>query len=113
MPILLAMIVVPLLDSMACDDFGRSAPSPGSGLEISHRDGSECLHPCTLWDAGGGGPSSPAKSVHFLCPICHNFAETAVGVDFRVSFLATIFKPQRLQISLAQLNFPIDKPPQN
>ena len=109
---ILAFITAPFFDSMACDDLARSAPSPGSGLEIKCRDFARVNNsaPGRAADADG---QPTGCNVHVLCPICFAVAETASFYDFQIFLLTATLRTEPLHLSLVALAFPIDKPPQN
>jgi hypothetical protein len=113
LPVVLAFVVIPFLDSMACDDLARSAPSPGRGLEVRCKDLAKLDKSASGTDAGSDGQPSKGCNVHVLCPICFTIAETACSYDFQIFLLTAAWRPEPLQISLAALASPIDKPPQN
>ena len=113
LPMVLAFVVVPFVDSMACDDLARSAPSPGSGLEIRCKDFAKVDKSASGSDAGPDGQPSAGCNVHVLCPICFAVAETASFYDFQIFLLTATLRTEPLHLSLVALTFPIDKPPQN
>ena len=112
LPILLAFVVVPFLDSMVCDDFDRGAPFPGNGFEIRCKNFLKVNSP-SPGEAGSDGQPSAQTNVHVFCPICFTMAEIAYSFNFDVFLSTAIFRPQPLSMYLADLAFPIDKPPQN
>ena len=112
LPMVLAFIIAPFLDSMACDDLARSAPCPGSALEIRCKGFANANNLASGKDAEA--ERQPVGSnVHVLCPICFTMAETASYYDFQIFLLMATLKPEPLHLSFAALAFPIDKPPQN
>ncbi len=113
LPILLVFAAVPFLDSMACDDFDRSAPFPGSGFEIKCKDFLKINKTSSGSKAESEGQRSPGGNVHVFCPICFSVAEMVSFYNPDVFFLRALFRPQLFQISLAEFATPIDKPPQN
>ncbi len=110
--ILMTMVLSPFLDSMACDDFARSSPSPGSAFTICCRD----FFADPRSSAGSGqnsdGQPLPENHVHVLCPICLAVADGLSAYDPDV-FEVAIFKPISFSVFLIQPSIPIYKPPQN
>ena len=114
LPILLAFAAVPFLDSMVCDDFDRGAPFPGNGFEIRCKDFLKVNKPSSgQAESDSGGQPSTQTNVHIFCPICFTIAEIVYFYNFDIFLSTAIFRPQPLRIYLADLAFPIDKPPQN
>ncbi len=109
---LMAMILSPFFDSMACDDFARSSPSPGSGITIRCRDiygGSRFF---VETGRNSGDQPLPENDVHVLCPICLAVADGLSSYDPDL-FEATFFKLPPRPVLLIQPSIPIYKPPQN
>ena len=111
LPLVMVFVTAPFFDSMACDDLARSAPCPGSGLEIRCKDFTGANNPEPGRDVDG--QPSTGSNVHVLCPICFTIAETASYYDFQIFLLTATLKPEPLHLSFAALASPIDKPPQN
>jgi len=111
--ILLAFTVIPLLDSMACDDLTRSSSSSGSRLEIGCKGFAKGNKSALGSDAETDGQPSARSGVHILCPICFTIVGPASFYDFDIVPSTATLRPERLYVSLASLVLPIDKPPQN
>ena len=110
--ILMIMVLSPFLDSMACDDFAQSSPSPGSAMTICCRGFSADPGPF----AGAGRNSVdqplPENHVHVLCPICLAVADGVSAYD-PDHFGVAIFRSVPFSVFLIQPSIPIYKPPQN
>ena len=111
--ILLAFTVIPLLDSMACDDLTRSFSSSGSRLEIGCKGFAKINKSALGSDAETDSQPSAASRVHVLCPICFTIAGPASFYDFDIVPSTATLRPERLHLCLTSLVLPIDKPPQN
>jgi hypothetical protein len=109
---LMAMIFSPFFDSMACDDFARNSPSPGSGMTVGCKDFSGGSRSAIETGKGSGDQPFPENDVHVLCPICLAVAERLSSFDhdlFEVVFFKLLPAPE----ILIQPSIPIYKPPQN
>ncbi len=109
---IVAFSVVPLLDSMSCDEFAAGAPSPGSAVEIRCKN---LLQKSNSGDCSQQQPDqkTPEKNVHLMCPICYSVAESAIYYHLDIPLTAALFQIQAHYLSLAQFSSSIDKPPQN
>src|SRR3972149_4904986 len=107
---LLALFFIPFLDSMACDDFARSSPAPGTGVEIRCNLFSGAAVPLAS-GMGLNDQEQKESSVHFFCPICLTLAEATAFYNVGISPSMSIFKHQPFRKALIQINFPIYKPP--
>ena len=111
--ILLAFIVIPFLDSMACDDLTRGSSSSGSRLEIGCKGFAKRNKSALGSDPETDGQSSAGSRVNVLCPICFTIVGPASFYDFDIVPLTAKLRPERPHVALVSLAFPIDKPPQN
>jgi hypothetical protein len=110
--ILPALIFIPCLDSMACDDFARSAPTSGAGIEIQCIGFSGTAMPFT----GGmeaDGQEQEESGVHFFCPLCFTIAAGTFFYPVGIPLLVSIFMPQPSRVARVHTYVPIYKPPQN
>ena len=102
-----AFIVSPVLDSMACDDFSRSSPSPGSGIEI------RCGHAPTASTSDAASDNGSESDVHVFCPLCYSLTGVSDSPAIGRPILARILSVKPVFVSLALVASPIYKPPQN
>jgi hypothetical protein len=109
---LMTMILSPFLDSMGCDDFARSSPSPGSAITICCRDLSGGSRSFVETGKNSGGQDLPEDHVHVLCPICLAVADGLSSYEHNL-FEVTFFKLLPFSVLLIQPSIPIYKPPQN
>jgi hypothetical protein len=109
---LMAMILSPFFDSMACDDFARNSPSPGSGMTIRCIDIYGSSRSFVETGKNSGDQPFPENDVHVLCPVCLAVADGLSSYDHDL-FEATFFKLQPHPVLLIQPSIPIYKPPQN
>jgi hypothetical protein len=109
---LMAMIISPFFDSMACDDFARNSPSPGNGVTIRCKDLPGVSRSVVDTGENSGDQPFPENDVHVLCPICLAVAERLSSYDhdlFEAAFFRLLHAPE----ILIQPSIPIYKPPQN
>ncbi len=104
---LLAFVLAPLFDSMGCDNFARSSPSPGSGVEI------KCVHLPGGSASGESHNQGEEDNAHVSCPICYTLTEITYSLTFGTPLFTRTFSPQPLHVSFFLVPLPIYKPPQN
>jgi len=109
--ILFAYTVIPFVDSMACDDLVRSTPLKGNGVEI------KCIkyfgNNKSIYATNTCDQSSAGNDIHFFCLLCISISEPAYSHIFNAQLARFTFKSHLKFISLSEIAFPIDKPPQN
>lgn len=109
---LLAVIFLPFLDSMACDDFAMSSPTSGGGIEIQCNRFSSIAMPLSS-EPNTDCQEKEKTGVHFFCPICFTIAGGTCFYNVGILLSVSIFNSQPSRIARIQIDFPIYKPPQN
>lgn len=110
--VLVTYIIIPFVDSVACDDCINPA-FLSRGIEIGYLNLS---HANTLSisdsDTDDNKPSSQ-KGIKYSCSICFNTAKMVSAYDIKTIFSPVSIAFQSAFLTLLEPVFPINKPPHN
>ncbi len=109
--ILLAYIIIPFVDSMACDDCTGIASFLG-GLEISYKNLPQGNMSSSINIDDAKDKSSSEKEGKIFCSICSNTVEGDFH-NHKALFSAVPFVNQTIFVVFLEPAFSINKPPQN
>lgn len=104
-------MVIPFVDSMACDDCIGIAPFRG-GLEISYKNLPQGNMSSSIYIDDAKDKSSSEKEGKIFCSICFNTVEGDFH-NFKAIFSAIPFINQTISSAFLEPTFSINKPPHN
>lgn len=111
--LLAVYIVIPLADSIACDDCASPVPFQTKGA-ISHSDRQQGAAALSVIDADTSDSASNAKKeVKALCPLCSNAASGMKSHKCTAPFLTAHVVSMPKLLAILDPSYPINKPPQN
>jgi hypothetical protein len=112
--ILLAVyIVIPLAESIACDDCASPVPFQAKGT-IIHSDRQQGDAALSVRAADTSDSASTAnKEVKHLCPLCSNAASGMMSHNCNAPFLTAHVVSMPKLLAILDPSYPINKPPQN
>lgn len=109
--VLAAFLVIPFVDSIACDDCSGIASFQG-GLEISYKNLPQGNMSSSINIDDAKDKSSSEKEGKIFCSICSNTVEGDVH-NHKALFSAVPFVNQTIFVAFLEPLFSINKPPQN
>jgi hypothetical protein len=109
--LLVTYIIIPFIDSVACDYC--IAPFQGRGVGIKYSSLSQADTSSINDTDTYGDKSSPQKGTKDFCSICFNASKMLTSHDIKTVFSSVSLTFQPAFLTLLEIAFPINKPPQN